>query len=121
MYGTLGERYHSKLESESLYQFYNKDKISRASKRKAIYAGFDESGIKKTDFCICENKDSDQLCSYCTTDQRLCFRYTNRTVSLLLKTEISNFLAFISADCRASWHCVGPGQKLHVGLFLPIH
>ena len=45
MYGTLGTRYKSKLESESLYQFYNKDKVSRASKRKAIYAAFDESGM----------------------------------------------------------------------------
>ena len=44
MYGTMGNRYQSKLESESLYQFYNKDKISRASKRRAIYAGFDDSG-----------------------------------------------------------------------------
>ena len=44
MYGTMGDRYKSKLESESLYQFYNKDKISRASKRRAIYACFDESG-----------------------------------------------------------------------------
>ena len=47
MYGTMGDRYQSKLESESLYQFYNKDKVSRASKRKAIYADFDESGKSK--------------------------------------------------------------------------
>ena len=29
----------------------------------------------KPDFCICENKDADQLCSNREADQRLCFRY----------------------------------------------
>ena len=29
--------------------------------------------MSKSAFCICENKDADQLCSNCTTDQRLCF------------------------------------------------
>ncbi|XP_053378788.1 uncharacterized protein LOC123528066 isoform X3 [Mercenaria mercenaria] len=43
VYGTAGGRYKSQLGSESLYQFYNKAKISRASKRKAIYSSFDES------------------------------------------------------------------------------
>ncbi|XP_052821353.1 rho guanine nucleotide exchange factor 5-like isoform X2 [Mya arenaria] len=42
VYGTAS-RYKSKFESESLYQFYNKDKIHRASRRKAIYSSFDES------------------------------------------------------------------------------
>ena len=27
----------------------------------------------KPDFCICENKGTDQLCSNCAADQRLCF------------------------------------------------
>ena len=31
--------------------------------------------MRKLDFCICENKAADQLCSNCTADQRLCFRY----------------------------------------------
>ena len=31
--------------------------------------------MRKPDFCICENKGADQLCSNCTADhQRLCFR-----------------------------------------------
>ena len=34
---------------------------------------------------------ADQLCSNCTADQRLCFRYTDSTISLLLKSEISSF------------------------------
>ena len=32
--------------------------------------------MRKLDFCLCENKGADQLCSNCTADQRLCFRYT---------------------------------------------
>ena len=31
--------------------------------------------MRKPDFCLCENKDADQLCSNCTADQRICFRY----------------------------------------------
>ena len=42
---------------------------------------------KKTPFCICENKDADQQHSNCAADQRLCFRYTDSTISLLPKSE----------------------------------
>ena len=45
--------------------------------------------LRKPTICICENKGADQLCSNCTADQRLCFRYTDRTV-LLHKIEISS-------------------------------
>ena len=40
--------------------------------------------IRKPAFCICGNKGADQLHSYCTADQRLCFRYKDRTIPLLL-------------------------------------
>ena len=33
--------------------------------------------MRKPDFCICENKDADQLRSNCAADQRLCFRFTD--------------------------------------------
>ena len=36
--------------------------------------------MRKPDFCICENKDADQLCSYRTVDQRLCFCYIDSTL-----------------------------------------
>ena len=45
---------------------------------------------KKT-ICIGENKGADQLRSNCEADQRLCFRYLDSTVPLLLKSEISSF------------------------------
>ena len=46
--------------------------------------------MKKTDFCICENKDEDQLRGNREADQHLCFRYTDSTIPLLSKSEISN-------------------------------
>ena len=45
----------------------------------------------KATICICENKDADQLRE---ADQRLCFRYSDRTILLLLKSEISSFKLF---------------------------
>ena len=47
--------------------------------------------VRKRDFCLCENKGADQLRGNREADQRLCFRYTNSTISLLLKSEISSF------------------------------
>ena len=41
--------------------------------------------------CICENKDADQLRGNREADQRLCFRYTDSTIPLLSKSEISSF------------------------------
>ena len=37
--------------------------------------------VRKPAFCICKNKDA---------DQRLCFRYTDSTIPLLPKTDISS-------------------------------
>ena len=38
--------------------------------------------MRKPAFCICENKDADQLCGYRTADQRLCFRYIDSTIKI---------------------------------------
>ena len=46
--------------------------------------------MRKSFFCICENKDADQLRSNCAADQRLCFRYTDSTIPLLPRSEISS-------------------------------
>ena len=48
--------------------------------------------MRKPDFCICQNKDADQLRGNREADQRLCFRYTDsttRTIPVLPKSEIS--------------------------------
>ena len=48
--------------------------------------------VRKPDICPCENKGTDQLRSNCEADQRLCFRNTDGTISLRLKSENSSFL-----------------------------
>ena len=42
--------------------------------------------MRKKGICICENKDTDQLSGNCEVDQCLCFRYTDSTIPLLLKS-----------------------------------
>ena len=46
--------------------------------------------MRKPAFCICENKDADQLRGNREADQRLCFRYIDSTIPLLSKSEISS-------------------------------
>ena len=46
--------------------------------------------MRKPTFYICENKDADQLRSNREADQRLCFRYTDSTIPLFPKSEISS-------------------------------
>ena len=46
--------------------------------------------VRKPDFCLCENKGADQLRSNCEADQRLCFRYSDSTIPLLLIAKISS-------------------------------
>ena len=48
--------------------------------------------MRKPAFCICENKDADQLRGNREADQRLCFRYIDSTVPRLSKCEISSLL-----------------------------
>ena len=64
--------------------------------------------MRKPTFCICENKDADQLCGNRTTDQRLCFRYLDSTIPLLPKYKISSpsHLQWLN-----SLVCVRPGQN----------
>ena len=44
--------------------------------------------MRKPDFCICENKDADQLPGNHKADQHLCFRYSGSTITLIPKSEI---------------------------------
>ena len=45
---------------------------------------------EKIGFCMCENKDADQLRGNREADQRLCFRYTDSSIPLLPTSEISS-------------------------------
>ena len=47
----------------------------------------------KPTICIGENKDADQLRGNREADQRLCFRYSDSTLTLI-KSEISSFQLF---------------------------
>ena len=44
--------------------------------------------MRKPAFCICENKDTDQLRGNREADQRLCFCYIDSTIHFLTKSEI---------------------------------
>ena len=46
--------------------------------------------MRKPAFCICENKDADQLRGNREADQRLCFRHMDSTIPLLPKSETSS-------------------------------
>ena len=46
--------------------------------------------MRKPTICIGENKAADQLRGNREADQRLCFRYTDSTIPLLLKSKISS-------------------------------
>ena len=75
--------------------------------------------MRKPDFCRSKTKGADQLCSDCTTDQRLCFCYMDSTIPLLPKSEISNFCScpggFVSdwvgyPEDRFFPHCGSPNE-----------
>ena len=67
--------------------------------------------MRKAAFCICENKDADQLRGNREADQRLCFRYT--------------YIYFLSTKFQACSHlvwfyslvCVGPCRKPRSSVF----
>ena len=64
--------------------------------------------MRKLDFCLCENKSADQLCSNCEAEQRLCFCYTDSTIPLLPKSKI--------ASIKTS-ACVKPGGRAGRSVF----
>ena len=66
---------------------------------------------QKTNNLHKQNQNADQLCSICncTAEQRLCFRYTNSTNPLLLKS--------IACFCDYTGWFVGPGPKRWLFVF----
>ena len=62
--------------------------------------------MRKPAFCTCENKYADQLCGNRTADQRLCFRYVERTIFLPPISEISSLLpscVVVQSDLCRTW------------------
>ena len=62
--------------------------------------------VGKPAFCICQNKDADQLRANHEADLRLSFRYMDSTIPLLSKLQASCYLLWLY-----SLVCVGPGRK----------
>ena len=48
--------------------------------------------MRQQAFCICENKDADQLRGY--ADQHLCFRYMDSTIPLFSQSKISSLQSY---------------------------
>ena len=57
--------------------------------------------------CICENKDADQFHGNGEADQRLFFGYTDSTISLLAKSEISSHCYLCGCTARFVSDLVG--------------
>ena len=49
--------------------------------------------MRKPIFCICKNKDADQIRGNREADQRLCFCYIDGTIPLLSKSENASLLS----------------------------
>ena len=72
--------------------------------------------MRKPAFALCENKGADQLCSNCTADQRLCFRYNDNIVSLLSKSEIWSF--WLSSEAVQPGLCRTWSETLKIGFLM---
>ena len=72
--------------------FNEEEKIKLGCQSCACYGVLHLSHLMgKPTICIGENKDTDRLRGNRKADQRLCFRYSDSTIPLLLKSEISSF------------------------------
>ena len=69
VYTSYSRTYFAKTKCKINYNFNSSKKRSRK--------------MRKPVFCICENKDADQLRGNREADQRLCFRYIDSTIPLL--------------------------------------
>ena len=78
------------LENESVCFFaYEKSRFSPNMAQ--IHVHQMSLVMRKPGFCICENKDADQLRGNREADQRLCFRYLDSPIPLLPKSESLSF------------------------------
>ena len=73
--------------------FFKKDLASNCCVTTCRYHNMSHV-MRKPTFCICYNKDADQLRSNRGADQRLCFRYKDSTIPLLSKSKISRHYPF---------------------------
>ena len=69
--------------------------------------------MRKPAFCKCENKDADQLRGNREADQRLCFRYIDRTIPL----PKSEFSSLQSSSVVVQSGLCGPGRTPRSRIF----
>ena len=75
--------------------------------------------MRKPAFCICENKDTDQLRSNCAADQRSCAVTAQLISAFVFTIRMVQSPFYINPKFQASSHllwlcipiCVGPGRK----------
>ena len=65
----------------------NQNKIKTCTYLEILNLQYMSRIIRKPDFCLCENKDTDQLCSNCTADQRLLFLLLGQYNSSITSTQ----------------------------------
>ena len=75
-------RMDGRLKQVSLYMYLL---VTGWTNKDAAHSLIEPRHEKET-FCICENKDADQLRGNHEADQHLCFRYTDSTIPLLPKS-----------------------------------
>ena len=83
----MGTLLISKIREEYPDRIMNTFSVVPSPKVKLLYMS---RIVRKPAFCICENKDADQLRGDREADQRLCFRYIDSAIPLLSKSEISS-------------------------------
>ena len=74
--------------------------------------------MRKLDFCLCENKGADQLCSNCEAEQGLCFLYSDSIIPLLLIAKISSLWpasVIVQAGLYCTWSKKNKDQFSHYG------
>ena len=74
-------RYLTSILQQYLYFLYENGQLFKYNMSRIM---------RKPPFCICENKDADQLRGNREADQRLCFHYIDSTIPLLPKSKISS-------------------------------
>ena len=75
--------------------------------------------MRKPDFCICKNKDADQLRGDREADQHLCFHHLASTIPLLSESEISSLQpSTVAVQPGGGKKLTGGGKKL-TSQFLP--
>ena len=89
---TLG-RGKKALEMDNMMMMRNAnckkpDQIASLSRSALFVETFMSRVVRKLAFCLCKNKDADQLCGNREADQRLCFCYTDSQIPLLPSSEI---------------------------------